>query len=618
MSETTVKTGRSVVVLLLVWLFCGVYTGSNLKRGWVPHDEGTLGQAAERVLHGEMPHRDFTDPYTGGLSYLDALLFGLFGINLFWLRLFLFAFFLAWVPAVYAIARQFLVPWTAGGVTLVAVVWSVPNYSAAMPSWFCLFFATFGTLALTKYIRRPAIHWLVLAGLCGGFSFLIKSVALYYIAAVLLFFVYREQSLSRNGLAPPRRTPTYLGFLSLCLVVFVFGLIKLVMTIGGIPEFLHFVLPGLAIALLLAVREHSGPTVSNWSRFKSLFGMVAPFLLASALPVILFFIFYWHRNALAALMNGLFVAPMLRVLNARREPPNLILEYPSVLAALFLVEVASLRDKVGRFLSAFLVVFAALVLLSSRNLTVSYIIALYSAQGIVPVLAVAAVLVLYSKRKNSEYGSESDQQLVLLLIMTFLFNLIQFPFASSIYFCYGAPLAALSAAALLSRLKRPPRIVLCTAVAFYALFAVFVFRPSFLYAMGSHYQPDKEIVPLTFPRTGHLRVSGNDATQYEALIPFVKERAGQRSILAGPDCPEIYFLSGLNNPTPVLFDFLQDPHEYEQSLASIMDRPNFISVAVVNEHPEFSYYQLTIFRSLVKPRFPESRRIGAFTVYWRP
>jgi len=76
-----------------------------------------------------MPHRDFDDPYTGGLAYIDAAIFKLFGINLLWLRLFLFACFLAWVPAVYALASEFLTPWPAAGVTLVAVAWSVPFLS---------------------------------------------------------------------------------------------------------------------------------------------------------------------------------------------------------------------------------------------------------------------------------------------------------------------------------------------------------------------------------------------------------------------------------------------------------------------------------------------------------
>jgi hypothetical protein len=610
---TTSPARWSALILLLVWLISGVYMGMNLNRGWQPHDEGTLGQIAERVLNGEMPHRDFDDPYTGGLGYIDAFLFRLFGINLFWLRLFLFAFFLAWVPAVYEITRKFLKPWAAGGVTLVAVAWSVPNYPAAMPSWFNLFFATFGILAIGRYISRPAVHWLVVAGLCGGFSFLIKSVGLYYIAGGLLFFVYREQSFSRSQDAPPRKTPLYLAFLLLCLFVFVCALIKLVFAIAGPPEYLHFVFPGLAIALWLAIRERVPPTVSSRSRFKSLFGMATPFLVAAAVPIGLFFIFYWHRGGLTALLNGLFVTPLRRELFARQGPPGLFFEYFSIVAALFLQEAAKLRGQLRRFLSIFLAVFAAVVLLTSRSQDASYLVAIGSAWGIIPVLVVAALLVLSGKRYLPESGAEGDQQLVLLLTMAALCSLIQFPFANVIYFCYTAPIAILLAANLISRLPRPPRMVLYAMTAFYILFAVFVVRVNYF---GS-FHADNDGTPLMLPRTGGLYVSSKSAAEYGELIPFVEGLSGGRPILAGPNCPEVYFLSGIKNPTPVLFDFFQDPHDYERDMKSLMDRTDFVRVVVINDSSPNSTDQLHVLRSLVSTRFPESRKIGEFTVYWR-
>jgi hypothetical protein len=67
----------SVLPFLVVWLLSAVYLGVNLKRCRVPHDDGMPGQAAECVLQGEMPHRDFEDPYTGGLSYVHAAAFRL-------------------------------------------------------------------------------------------------------------------------------------------------------------------------------------------------------------------------------------------------------------------------------------------------------------------------------------------------------------------------------------------------------------------------------------------------------------------------------------------------------------------------------------------------------------
>src|SRR6266436_4345911 len=247
MLERSATTRWSTLIFLIVWLSSVAYMACNLNRGWAPEDEGILGQAAERVLHGEMPHRDFNDPYTGGLSYLDAAAFRILGTNLISLRIVLLAFFILWVPAIFAAAREFSGPYASAAVALAAVAWSVPNYSAAMPSWFCLFFATFGTLALLKYIRKPRIELLILAGLCGGLSILIKTPGLYFVAGALLFFVYPEQSLAQMGGPSNERCYAYFCFVVVSLALFITAICKLVLTTDGWGEFFHFVYPGAAI-----------------------------------------------------------------------------------------------------------------------------------------------------------------------------------------------------------------------------------------------------------------------------------------------------------------------------------------------------------------------------------
>src|SRR5437588_5714567 len=169
------------LVLLWVWAVSGLYTAHLLKRGWVPYDEGTLGQSAERALQGQLPHRDFDDPYTGGLTYLNALAFSTLGTNSASPRIVMFIFFMAFVPAVYAIASRFTSPVGAGGATLLSVAWSMPNYSAALPSWYNLFFAVFGAAAGLRYLETNRRWWIFLAGLCGGVSCLFKIVGLYFV-----------------------------------------------------------------------------------------------------------------------------------------------------------------------------------------------------------------------------------------------------------------------------------------------------------------------------------------------------------------------------------------------------------------------------------------------------
>src|SRR5215831_14141689 len=135
----------SWIVLIIIWVLSAVYVFRFVDRGWIPHDEGTLAQSAERVLDGELPHRDFDEIYTGGLSFLYAGTFKFLGANLIYIRYVFFAFFLMFVPALYAIALRFASPWLAAAITLLGVVWSVPNYFAGLPSWYNLFFAVLGT-----------------------------------------------------------------------------------------------------------------------------------------------------------------------------------------------------------------------------------------------------------------------------------------------------------------------------------------------------------------------------------------------------------------------------------------------------------------------------------------
>src|SRR6266478_5548255 len=77
---------RKHVWFFLLALSCSAYAAWNLDRGWVAHDDGALAQSAERVLHGEMPHRDFDETYSGLLDYMHAGAFALFGTRLLSLR----------------------------------------------------------------------------------------------------------------------------------------------------------------------------------------------------------------------------------------------------------------------------------------------------------------------------------------------------------------------------------------------------------------------------------------------------------------------------------------------------------------------------------------------------
>src|SRR5689334_2226583 len=64
------------------WTLCAAWIWLFLLRQWVPHDEGLFADMADRVMRGELPHRDYVELYTGGLAYLDAFAWKVFGRDL--------------------------------------------------------------------------------------------------------------------------------------------------------------------------------------------------------------------------------------------------------------------------------------------------------------------------------------------------------------------------------------------------------------------------------------------------------------------------------------------------------------------------------------------------------
>src|SRR5215467_5344030 len=596
----------------------------NLNYNWVPHDEGILSHSAERILHGEVPHRDFDEPYTGGLAYLDAAALRIFGTNLISLRYVLFLFFLAWVPAVYAIAHQLTSHWHAAAVALLAVVWSVPNYPAAMPSWYCLFFTTFGTLAILHYLRRRRPFWLILAGAAGACSFLVKSHGLLYVAGAMLFLAYAEQSLSEvarqvspmaEPLRPPRVLTPYFFFLLSGLLLFAFVLLKVIMTVGGGPEFFHFVFPVLAIVAALLVREFRAPHRRTLARFRNLAGMLFPFLLGFAFPVCLFFVWFWWKGALHELTHALTVLQLRRVQEAQHPPPEPVLALLTVVWIVVLTErEKSDSRKTVRWLKVLL---AMAVLLVCSKIPLAHLMVFESFASAVPVLVLAGLYYRHSSNSTEEAPGPNQLTCMLLVCVTAMASLVQFPFSTPLYFCYTTPLVILSLSALLAQLQHVSKFNWKLAGVFAAFFAVFLMPFEFVRIQQYPSQAARQTAPLNLPPARGLRVQAGEAAMYNTLVPFVVEHSRDGQIIAGPDCPEVYFLTGFQNHSRYLFEFLDDPEQFERQTTAVLRENPTINVAVVNQRPPFSLRQRNILTNLVRDRFPKSRKFGDFIVYWR-
>ncbi len=592
------------------------YAGWHLRRGWTSWDDGTLAQSAERVTQGQLSHRDFDDVYTGGLALLDAAAFRLLSPTLWTLRLVVLAAFLAWVPAVFYIASRFVRPRAAAGVALLAVAWSLPNYALAMPSWYNLFLATFGVGALLRYLEDGRRRWLVAAGVVGGLSFLVKVIGLYYVAGVLLFLVFHAHERARRAAgAAPARARGYAAFVSAALVLFVAALFSIVRRQLHAPEVVQFVVPGVFVAGLLVRNEWTQPVGTSRVRFADLARLLVPFLAGVVLPVVLFLVPYAQSGALGAFVNGVFVLPMRRfgIATYRALPLTTMLALVPF-AALVAWEQRN-APGIGRRETTLLAIALALVLGASGMYIAPYRLAWYAARSVLPVLVIGGVFLLARIREADARSLLLREQTMLLLTVTALCSLVQFPFAAPIYFCYIAPLVVLSAVALHAYVRLPVRTVPTLLGAFFAAFAVLRIAGSPLYGMGVYYTPPLPMAALSLERAG-IEIPQIAAVVYDSLIPRLRAHARGGYTWASPDTPEIYFLAGLRNPTRSLFEMFDDTSNRDDRLLRAL-AAHSVTAIVLNAQPSFSPpIPQELFEKLAA-RYPYSENIAPFQLRWR-
>ena len=603
------------VVLLGVLLVSAVYVWWHLGRGWIPIDDGPVAHSAERVLQGQLPHRDFDELYTGGLALANAAAFRLLGTNLWTLRLVLFAVFVAWVPALFYIASRFVRPLAAAGVVFLAVVWSVPNYPGAMASWYNLFLATFGMAALFRYLHVGHRRWLVLAGIAGGLSLLVKVIGLYYVAGVLLFLLFHVHAMSRSTAgANASRSPGYATFVSISLLLFVAALVSLVRHQLHPSEFIQFVVPGALLAGFLIRNEWTQPAGASQARFAALARLLVPFLAGVGVPVALFVLAYARAGAVPALIHGVFVVPMRRLNFISVTAPPLATMLALVPFVILVTLAHRARGRITRRETALLVLALALLLRATGGNGALYRTVWFAARSLLPVLVVVGVVFLARERSAKAVTPLLRAQTVLVLAVTALCSLVQFPYSHSVYFGYVAPLVVLATLPINNHLRPPVRVVPGLLVAFFLAFAILRTNSTRIASVGNWYQPQQAVARLGMERGG-IEVPRTDSILYGSLVTALRARARGGYTWASPDSPEVYFLSDLKNPTRTLFEVFDDSTNRSERVLRALDARGV--TAVVLAAPSFSPAITPAMFSQLAIRYPQSKYIGPFQLRWR-
>jgi Dolichyl-phosphate-mannose-protein mannosyltransferase len=627
--EATDPSGRRSTELLAIvenavprrWIGPLVVTAATIYllffafHGWIHHDEGLLAHTAERVLQGELPHRDFDDTYTGGLALLHALAFKIFGVKLSSIRIVLLAFSVAFTATIYALAVRILRPLLAALVTVTCVVWSLPNYFAALPSWYNLFFATFGAWTLCRFLDSRRAGWLAAAGIFGGLSLVTKIVGAYYVAAVLLFLVDYERRSSAAS-EESRRSIGYGLFVTLCLALFVAGLAGLTMPQWSPMVILLYVVPGAILALYLGVREWQAGRGPSLVRFKALFKLVLPFGVGLVLPVMVLMIPYLASGTVDALYRGVFVTPRLRLTEVVLPPPQIASALMALPYAALLIYPLYRRVRAEPVM--YLVVGGMLLTLFLQvgNNSSYYRLVWYSVRPLTAVVAVATVLLLLREDRAERLSVNTRSQIVLFSALAAMLSLVQFPAAHVIYFCFAAPLLILAIAQLVSvQPWAPKRAHLCV-LGFYLLFGAYWLNSNWLNVANYMYRHMEQNSPLPGDRAG-ICVNDEDQVIYTALLREIEDHSAAGSyIYAGPDCPEVYFLSARRNPTRNMYELFGDAPDRTRQILDAIDRHD-ITVVVINRFPEFSPVISKALAAEIKSRFPHGMELGRFAVFWR-
>jgi len=387
-------------------------------------------------------------------------------------------------------------------------------------------------------------------------------------------------------------------------------------------EIFHFLIPAVTICLTLLWLELREGHENLLIRARKLFGLTMPFCLGVGIPIGLFLTPYFLSDSTADFYRGVFVLPEKRLQSASWHFPPLITVIASLPYALLLsLDFSpSRRPVLDKIVTVILIIALALALTLASNLYV-YQFIWQSARSLSVIAVITGCLIIARSFHYELISSTMRQTLLLLVIMTGLVSLVQFPFPSPIYFCYTAPLAVLTLLGVVGFRPNAPKLFHLGILGFYFLFALIWMNTGYVvdaqhrFALGTYYSPYRPESRLDIDRGG-IRVPNADKELYTQLVSLARKHPGSGYIYAAPDCPEVYFLSGLRNPTRNIFDFLSAEQQNPADLTLLLETKG-VEFVVVNHNPSHSAKLDPKILALLAHQFPRSIDLADFTARWR-
>lgn len=418
-----------------------------------------------------------------------------------------------------------------------------------------------------------------MAGLAAGASIAIKIVGLYFVAAVLMFSVFEAQARTPAPLAVrPQSARIYGWLITIGLSVFLGEVVALIAFAPTINNLVQFVLPSGAMVAVLIKREWYSDGSTDLARARALFTLVAPFLAGTALVVAIWLVPYAASHSIPALLHGVFVVPQLRFRLVTFPMPGLTSAFLAVLPFALLVSLAPFVRKPLRRADLWIVgASAALFIYFCYDGSPVVLVAWYAFRTLTPCVAVMGFWWLLYPPAGAPISEGQRSVVFFLLCSAAVCSLVQVPMSYIYYFYYFVPLLMLGAAALWTSFPRMPRAV---PIALIATAIAFQLRSPSTLATPSSTRPSDELALLSVARGG-ISVRREDSTRYARLYEEVHKRATSDWLYVWHDAPEIYFLTGMRNPTRTLFEAFADPATLTTEAVQQVLREKNISVVVL-------------------------------------
>jgi hypothetical protein len=185
MARTRGGSVRAAAVFVLAFGYFALF----IHYGFNVDDEGTLLAQFYRTYLGQIPYRDFHMGYTPAGHYLQARLFGFFGVSVVPLRVALAVCHSACAALLFAIGRRTM-PTAFAALPPIAYVAMLPFYPGEFasfnipyPAWYVTLFWLAGLWALLRFVETGRLGWVAGSGVLVGLCFAFKpNVGLFQLA----------------------------------------------------------------------------------------------------------------------------------------------------------------------------------------------------------------------------------------------------------------------------------------------------------------------------------------------------------------------------------------------------------------------------------------------------